>query len=91
MRPANPFILVSGIIIISVGAVNAAMKSRPETPVFAGGIGLLVLASILDALGEGGTRLATGLMALALTTVLLVEGPALFAAITAKQSGGGKA
>lgn len=85
MQP-NKTILVGGIVIISVGAVNAAVNNRPETPVFAGGIGFLVLAAILDALGGGPSKIATALVGLATVTVVLVEGPAVFKAIQNAQN-----
>lgn len=75
-------ILIGGIVIISIGAINAAINKRPETPVFAGGIGFILLASLLDAIGGGLSRIAVGLTGLAVVTVVLVEGPSLFQAIT---------
>jgi hypothetical protein len=87
MQP-NKTILIGGIVIISVGAVNAAVNNRPETPVFAGGIGVLLLASLLDVLGPGPGKVATALIGLTVVTVLLVEGPAIFSAITNAQKKG---
>lgn len=84
---ANKTILIGGLIIIAFGVVNAAVNNRPETPVFAGGIGLLVLASILDAIGPGPSKVATALVGLATVTVVIVESPALFAAIQNAQQG----
>lgn len=86
MQP-NKTILIGGIVIISVGAVNAAVNNRPETPVFAGGIGVLLLASLLDVLGPGPSKIGTALIGLAVVTVLLVEGPAVFSAISNAQKG----
>lgn len=86
MQP-NKTILIGGIVIIAVGAVNAAVNSRPETPVFAGGIGVLLLASLLDVLGPGPSKVATALIGLTVVTVLLVEGPAVFSAIQNAQKG----
>ena len=85
MQP-NKTILVGGLLIISVGVVNAIVKSKPITPVFAGGIGFLLLASILDLFGGHLATLATALVGLAVTTVLLVEGPALFSALSTSQA-----
>lgn len=82
----NKGIIIGGLIIIGVGAVNAAVNNRPQTPVFAGGVGVLVLASLLDALGGRAAALATALVGLAATTVLFVEGPALFKAIQKAQA-----
>lgn len=87
MQP-NKAILIGGAVIIGVGVVNAAVNNRPETPVFAGGVGVLLLASLLDALGPGPSKIGVALIGLATTTVLLVEGPALFQAITNAQKKG---
>lgn len=79
-------ILIGGIIIIAIGATSAAVHKKPETPVFAGGIGALVLASLLDALGPGPGKVAAGLVGLAAVTVVFSEGPALFQAISNAQN-----
>src|SRR5712664_1981091 len=80
--PGNSkMILIGGFIIISFGAVYAWQNKKPETPVLAGGIAFVLLASLLDALGGGLSRIATGLVGLAVTTVVIVEAPALFQAI----------
>ena len=83
---ANKSIVIGGLIIITVGAVNAAMKSRPETPVFVGCVGVILLASILDTFGPGWSRIATGFVWLAAITVLIVEGPGLFQALQNAQA-----
>lgn len=74
-------------MIITFGVINAATHNKPETPVFMGGVGLLLLASLLEAMGEGPARIGTGLVALALTTVIIVEGPSLFQALQNAQQG----
>ena len=73
------------MIIISVGVVNAAQNNRPETGVLAGGIGFLLIASLLDAVGGYASKLATAIVGLATFTVVLVEGPALIGAIQNSQ------
>lgn len=78
---ANGSILVGGSIIIAVGVANAVINNRPKTPVFAGGVGFLLLASLLDAAGGQAARFATAIVGLATATVLIVEGPALIQAI----------
>lgn len=83
-------ILIGSVVIIAVGSIHAALNNRPETPVFAGGIGLLVLASLLDAIGPGPGKVAGAIVALSATTVLFVEGPALFQAIQNSQKVQGK-
>jgi hypothetical protein len=86
MQP-NKTILIGGVVILSVGVVNAAVNNRPETPVFAGAVGVLLLASLLDAIGPGPGKIATALIALTTVTVLIVEGPAVFSAIQNAQKG----
>lgn len=76
----NKTILIGGAIIIGVGVIRAATQSKPETPVFAGGVAFLLIAALLDALGPGPAKVATALVALAATTVVVVEAPGVFAA-----------
>lgn len=83
---STKMILLGGIVIISIGVVNATINNRPETPVFAGGIGVLVLASLLDAIGPGPGKIAAAIVALAATTAVFVEAPSLFQAIQNSQS-----
>lgn len=85
MDSSSKIILVGGILIISVGAVNAMVNKRPETPVFAGGIGVILLASLLEAIGTGPGRVAAALVGLASVTVLFAESPALFTALANAQ------
>ena len=80
MQP-NGTILVGGSIIIAVGVANAVINNRPKTPVFAGGVGFLLLASLLDAAGGQAARFATAIVGLATFTVLIVEGPSLLSAL----------
>lgn len=80
MQP-NKTILIGGMIIIGVGVIHAASSSKPETPVFAGGVIFLLLASILDALGGGPAKVATALVGLAATTVVITELPGVITAI----------
>lgn len=84
MEPNKP-LLVGGLIIITFGALNAAINNKPETPVFAGGIGVVLIASLLDAFGGPLRGVANGLVGLAVLTVLLVEGPSVISAIQNKQ------
>lgn len=77
---ANKSILVGGMIIIGVGVIRAATNNKPETPVLAGGVAFLLLASLLDALGPGPSKLATALVALAATTVVITELPSVYSA-----------
>jgi len=77
---ANKSILVGGMIIIGVGVIRAATQKKPETPVLAGGVAFLLIASLLDALGPGPSKVATALVALAATTVVITEIPSVYSA-----------
>ena len=76
----NKTILIGGAIILGIGVMRAATQQKPETPVFAGGVAFLLLASILDALGGSASKVATALVALAATTVVVVEAPGVIQA-----------
>lgn len=79
MQP-NKTILIGGMVIIGVGLIRAATNNKPETPVLAGGVAFLLVASLLDALGGGPAKFATALVALAATTVIVTEAPGVFQA-----------
>lgn len=79
-------ILTGSLLIIGVGVVNAAVNKRPETRVFAGGVGVLVLATLLSVTGDLGSKLAAGLVSVTTLTVLIVEGPAIFQALQNAQT-----
>lgn len=84
MQP-NRFLLVGGLVIITFGAISAAVNNKPETPVFAGGIGVILIASLLDLFGGPAQGLANGMVGLAVLTTALVEGPSVLSAIQNKQ------
>lgn len=86
----NNIILVSGMIIISLGAINAALQKKPETPVLAGGIGVLLIASLMEAIGPGPGKVASALLALAAVTVVTVEAPPILTALQKIQKTQGK-
>lgn len=77
---ANKPLIIGGLIILGVGVIRAATSNKPETPVFAGGVVFLLLASLLDALGPGPSKLATALVGLAATTVVVTELPGVIQA-----------
>lgn len=81
MQP-NKTILIGGAVIIGIGVIRAATNKKPETPVLAGGVAFLLLASILDALGPGPSKVATALVALAATTVVITELPSVYSAVS---------
>lgn len=76
----NKAILIGGMVIIGVGVIRAATNNKSETPVLAGGVAFLLIASLLDALGPGPSKIATALVALAATTVIVTEAPGVFTA-----------
>lgn len=82
---ANKTILIGGFLIIGIGVVNAAANKKPETPILAGGLTFILLASVLDALGPGPSKVATALVGLATTTVVISEGGGLVKAIQSIQ------
>lgn len=86
MGSPNKTVLIGGMIILSVGFVYATVHNRPKTKVLVGGLGFMLLASILESFGDGPAKLASAITGVATITVLLVEGPDLFKAITTAQS-----
>jgi hypothetical protein len=82
----SKFVLVGGLIILSVGFVYATVHNRPKTKVLVGGIGFMLLASILDAFGDGPSKLANAITMVAVVSVLIGEGPDLFTALTTAQT-----
>lgn len=74
-------VLVEGGIIILFGTIYAIQNGRPETPVLAGSIGVLLMVSILEIFGGGPAKLGKALLTLATFSVLLAEGPYVFQAI----------
>lgn len=86
---SNQAILAGGVVIISVGFVSATVNNRPKTPVFAGGVGIVLFASLIDLAGGKAATLATAFMGLAVTAVLLVELPDVFASLTKVQKSKG--
>ncbi len=84
MQP-NQAILAGGVVIITVGFISATVNNRPKTKVFAGGIGIMLFASLIEMAGGQAAKLATAFMGLAVVTVLLVELPDVFTALTKAQ------
>lgn len=80
----NRTILVGGMVIIGFGVITAIVNNRPKTPVFVGGVGVVLIASILDLMGPTMAKIGGGIIALAVVTVVMVEGPALAKAIQQK-------
>ena len=85
MGPSG-LILAGGAVIIGVGVVYAVSQNRPLTKVFAGGIGVVLIASLFDVLGGGFATFGAAIIGLAVFSVLLIEGPALYQALSAAQA-----
>lgn len=83
-------ILVGGVVIITVGLLNAVVRNRPKTKVFVGGIGVILLASLLATFGQGPAKVAVGFIGVAVTAVLLVEAPPILTAFNNLQNKGKK-
>lgn len=79
---SNKTVLLGGAVIITVGFAKSVSGGGSPTRVFAGGVGVILLASLLELAGSIGNRLATGLVGVATVTVILVEAPAIYQAIS---------
>lgn len=79
---SNQAILAGGVVIISVGFVSATVNNRPKTPVFVGGAGIVLLASLVSMAGGNAAKLSTAFMGLAVVAVLLVELPDVFSVLS---------
>lgn len=80
MQPRQ-FILAGGAIILATGFGYAVINNKPKTPVLAGGFGVILLASLLEAFGPGPGKLGAGLVGIATLAILLNEGPSIFQAV----------
>ena len=84
----NKALLIGGSVLVTLGFVSAVSHNKPKTPVFAGAIGVLLLASLVATFGEAFARAAAGIVILAATTAVFVEGPELVTALTTAQKHG---
>lgn len=82
MPQSNKGVLLGGAVIITVGFIKAVSGGGNPSKVFAGGVGLILLASLLELAGEGASKVASGLVGVATITVLLVEAPSVYQAIS---------
>ena len=82
---SNKFVLIGGAVIITVGVANAATNGGSPTKVIVGGLAFTLLASILELFGEGASALASGIVGVAVLTVVLTEAPGIAAAYTNAQ------
>jgi hypothetical protein len=85
--PSNKGVLLGGTVIITVGFVKAVTTPGGNPyRVVAGGLGVVLVASLLELFGDQASRLATAFVGLATITVLLVEMPAIATAISNAQA-----
>ena len=82
---SNKTVLLGGAVIITVGFAKSVTSGGSPTKVFAGGVGVVLLASLLELAGDTASAIASGLVGIATITVLLVEAPAVFKAISQGQ------
>lgn len=83
---SNKTVLLGGTIIIVAGFAKAVTSGGSPTRVFAGGVGIILLASLIELGGPRASALASGLVGLATVTVLLVELPVVYKSITNAQN-----
>ena len=79
---SNKTVLIGGMVIIVVGVTKAITTGGNPIRVTAGGLGIILLASLLELAGAGASKVASGLVGVATITVLLVEAPAVYNAIS---------
>lgn len=79
---SNKIVLLGGAVIIVVGFLKVSTSGGSPTKVFAGGVGIILLASLLELAGSAGSRLASGLVGIATVTVILVEAPSVYQAVS---------
>jgi hypothetical protein len=78
-------ILIGGLVIITVGFANAELNQKPVSRVLVGGVGFLLLASLLDAIGGKASALASALVGLAVVAVVLAEGIPILSYLSSKK------
>ena len=87
---ANKTVLVGGGVIITVGYANAVVTKGNPTKVIVGGMAFILLASLLELAGPRASSLASGIVGVAVLTVILVEAPSIQQAYLNAQSNAGK-
>ena len=84
---SNKTVLVGGAVIITVGYANAVVTKGNPTRVIVGGMVFILLASLLELAGPRASAIASGLVGVAVLTVLLVEAPSIQQAYLNAQKG----
>lgn len=74
-------ILIEGIILIALGSAYSIQNKKPETPVIAGSIGVLLLVGLLEVFGGGPAKVGKALLTLAVFTAVIAEGGALLSSV----------
>lgn len=87
---SNKTVLVGGGVIITVGYANAVVTKGNPTRVIVGGMVFILLASLLELAGSKASALASGIVGVAVLTVILVEAPSIQQAYTNAQKNVGK-
>ena len=87
---SNKTVLIGGGVIITVGYANAVVTKGNPTRVIVGGIVFILLASLLELAGPRANAIASGLVGVAVLTVILVEAPSIQQAYVNAQKNVGK-
>lgn len=87
---SNKTVLVGGGVIITIGYANAVVTKGNPTKVIVGGMAFILLASLLELVGPRASALASGIVGVAILTVILVEAPSIQQAYVNAQSNAGK-
>ncbi len=87
---ANRTVIVGGAVIVTVGYANAIVTKGNPTRVIIGGIGVVLIASLMEMAGPNMSKLATAVVGLAIMTVILVEAPGIAKAVQNAQANAGK-
>ena len=74
-------VLVEGLVLIALGSAYAIQNKKPETPVLAGSIGVLLLVGLLEVFGGGPAKIGKALLTLAVFTAVIAEGGALLSSV----------
>jgi hypothetical protein len=70
-------IVVGGVIVLTLGAINKWTTGKAATPVLEGGIIAIILLALLSLFGEGASKLAGRFALLVALTAIISELPAI--------------
>ena len=80
-------IIIAGVVILVLGISKAAIDKKPLDVPLVGGIGFILLLSLISAFSDSASNLAGDFAILGMVTVLLVDGPAVIQAGQTIQAG----